>query len=72
MGPHDSAAYPLPHREALNPSRTVRKRFDLYSNLRPAKTLAGSDAIAEGADLIIVRENSQGFYADCSTFKGTG
>jgi 3-isopropylmalate dehydrogenase len=72
MGPHDSAAYPMPYKADLNPSGTVRKRFDLYANIRPAKTFPGSNAIAEGADLVIVRENSQGFYADRNTYKGTG
>ncbi len=72
MGPHDSAAYLMPHRAALNPSGTVRKRFDLYANIRPAKTVPGGRAIARDADLVIVRENSQGFYGDRSMFAGTG
>lgn len=72
MGPHDSAAYPEPHRSALNPSGTVRKHFNLFSNIRPSKTFPGSNAISEGADVVIVRENTQGFYADRNTFAGTG
>lgn len=72
LGPHDSAAYPEPHRSALNPSGTVRKHFNLFANIRPSKTFPGSNAISEGADIVIVRENTQGFYADRNTFAGTG
>jgi 3-isopropylmalate dehydrogenase len=72
LGPHDSAAYPEPHRSALNPSGTIRKHFDLFANLRPARSLEGVKAVAPDTDLVIVRENTQGFYADRSTYAGTG
>ncbi|MEU6644036.1 isocitrate/isopropylmalate dehydrogenase family protein [Saccharomonospora sp. NPDC046836] len=72
LGPHDSAAYPEPHRSRLNPSGTIRKRFDLFANIRPAKAIEGANAIVAGTDLVIVRENTQGFYADRNTFAGTG
>jgi 3-isopropylmalate dehydrogenase len=72
LGPHDSAAYPEPHKSKLNPSGTIRKHFDLFANIRPAKAFQGGNAIVEGTDLVIVRENTQGFYADRSTYAGTG
>jgi 3-isopropylmalate dehydrogenase len=72
LGPHDSAAYPEPFRAQLNPSGAIRKRFDLYANIRPARAFEGGRAIAPDADLVIVRENTQGFYADRSTYAGTG
>jgi 3-isopropylmalate dehydrogenase len=72
LGPHDSAAYPEPHKSKLNPSGTIRKHFDLFANIRPAKAFQGGNAIVEGTDLVIVRENTQGFYADRNTYAGTG
>jgi 3-isopropylmalate dehydrogenase len=72
LGPHDSAAYPEPHKSQLNPSGTIRKHFDLFANIRPAKAFQGGSAIVEGTDLVIVRENTEGFYADRNTFAGTG
>jgi 3-isopropylmalate dehydrogenase len=72
LGPHDSAAYPEPHRSQLNPSGALRKHFDLFANLRPAKGVPGSKAVAPAADLVIVRENTEGFYADRNTYAGTG
>jgi 3-isopropylmalate dehydrogenase len=72
LGPHDSAAYPEPHRSGLNPSGALRKHFDLFANIRPAKGVPGSKAVAPHADLVIVRENTEGFYADRNTHAGTG
>ncbi|HYH25982.1 MAG TPA: isocitrate/isopropylmalate dehydrogenase family protein [Blastococcus sp.] len=72
LGPHDSAAYPEPYRSQLNPSGAIRKRFDLYANIRPARGFGSGKAIAPDADLVIVRENTEGFYADRNTYAGTG
>src|SRR5680860_805249 len=72
LGPHDSVSYPEPHRSLLNPSGTVRKHFGLYANIRPAKAFEGGKAIVPGTDLVIARENTEGFYADRNTFAGTG
>lgn len=72
LGPHDSAAYPEPYRSRLNPSGTIRKHFDLFANIRPAKAFEGAKAVVPGTDLVIVRENTEGFYADRNTFAGTG
>jgi 3-isopropylmalate dehydrogenase len=72
LGPHDSAAYPEPYRSQLNPSGTIRKHFDLYANVRPAKAFEGTTPIRPGTDLVIMRENTEGFYADRNTFRGTG
>ncbi|SFP52637.1 3-isopropylmalate dehydrogenase [Geodermatophilus dictyosporus] len=72
LGPHDSAAYPEPFRSQLNPSGAIRKHFDLYANVRPARGLGGGTAIAPDTDLVVVRENTEGFYADRNTHAGTG
>jgi 3-isopropylmalate dehydrogenase len=72
LGPHDSAAYPEPYKSQLNPSGTIRKHFALFANIRPAKAFPGGNAIVENTDLVICRENTEGFYADRNTFRGTG
>ncbi|MCL4511005.1 MAG: isocitrate/isopropylmalate family dehydrogenase [Bacteroidetes bacterium] len=41
----------------------LRKEFDLYSNLRPAKSFAGVKSRYENIDLVIVRENTEEFYS---------
>ncbi|MEV5965085.1 isocitrate/isopropylmalate dehydrogenase family protein [Kribbella sp. NPDC051952] len=72
LGPHDSAAYPPEHRAVLNPSGFLRKHFDLFANIRPAKAFEGTPALVPGLDLVVMRENTEGFYADRSTYRGTG
>jgi isocitrate dehydrogenase (NAD+) len=41
----------------------LRQEFDLYANLRPARTFAGADSRYEKVDLFVVRENTQGEYS---------
>lgn len=41
----------------------LRKTFDLYANVRPAKTLPGAATRFENVDLVIVRENTEDLYA---------
>ncbi|MCE5232171.1 MAG: isocitrate dehydrogenase [Mizugakiibacter sp.] len=40
----------------------LRKRFDLYANVRPAITFPGTKARYENIDIITVRENTEGAY----------
>jgi len=41
----------------------LRKEFDLYVNLRPARSFEGVASRYSGIDLVIVRENTEEFYA---------
>src|SRR2546430_5078480 len=41
----------------------LRKEFDLYANLRPAKTYPGVPAPRGDVDLVVVRENIEDLYA---------
>ncbi|QBD82149.1 isocitrate/isopropylmalate dehydrogenase family protein [Ktedonosporobacter rubrisoli] len=50
---------------------TLRKRLDLYANLRPAKTYQGLRSRYENIDLIIVRENTEDLYAGIEFQRGT-
>ncbi|KAK2810678.1 homoisocitrate dehydrogenase [Emmonsiellopsis sp. PD_5] len=45
-----------------SPIVALRKRLDLYANVRPVRTTAGSNAIAPPIDLVIVRENTEDLY----------
>jgi 3-isopropylmalate dehydrogenase len=72
VGPHDSASYPEEFRGRLTPGGTVRKHFDLYANIRPAKAIPGVRAMSPSMDLVVVRENTEGFYADRNMFVGSG
>ncbi len=41
----------------------LRQQYDLYANVRPAKSWAGIKTRFEDVDIVIVRENTQGLYA---------
>lgn len=41
----------------------LRKELDLYANVRPAKSLPGVKTRYEGVDILLVRENTEDFYA---------
>ncbi len=73
LGPVSHNDYPPVAEGGLNPSGELRKRLDLYANIRPARTRGGFPARCGAAvDLVIVRENTEGFYADRSMFVGPG
>ncbi|MFY9500145.1 MAG: isocitrate/isopropylmalate dehydrogenase family protein [bacterium] len=41
---------------------SLRKKLDLYCNLRPVQSLAGIKTRYENIDLVIIRENTEGLY----------
>ena len=73
LGPVSTNDYPPPAEGGRNPSGELRKRLDLYANIRPARSRAGFPSRCGAAvDLVIVRENTEGFYADRSMHLGHG
>jgi 3-isopropylmalate dehydrogenase len=65
-------SYPEPFKSELNPSGTIRKHSICSQTSGLKKAFEGAKSIVPGTDLVIVRENTQGFYADRNTFAGTG
>ena len=47
---------------------TLRQKYDLYQNLRPAKSTPGIHTRYEGIDLVLFRENTEGLYAGLELF----
>ena len=41
----------------------LRQQYDLYANVRPAKSWPGIKTRYENVDIVIVRENTEGLYA---------
>jgi 3-isopropylmalate dehydrogenase len=72
LGPHDSASYPEEHRNGPTPSGRLRTHFELYANYRPVRSMPGVSNFREGLDLCVVRENTEGFYADRNMVRGSG
>ncbi|MEK1889186.1 MAG: isocitrate/isopropylmalate family dehydrogenase, partial [Phyllobacterium sp.] len=71
LGPIGHQAYPkVPG--AINPHPIMRKGFNLFANVRPTKSFPGLGAIYDGIDLVIVRENNEGFQPDRNVAAGSG
>ena len=73
LGPVSHNEYPPSDKGGLNPLGQLRRRLDLYANIRPARIRPGfAPRCGTAFDLVVVRENTEGFYADRTMFAGTG
>lgn len=71
LGPIGHREYPkVP--EAINPHPILRKRFDLFANIRPTRSYPDIGCLHDGVDLVIVRENNEGFQPDRNVVAGSG
>ena len=64
LGPMSTYEFKDESRGEINPSKFFRKNLDLFANIRPARTYAGLPVRLGEFDLVVVRENTEGFYAD--------
>lgn len=72
LGPQDNLNYPPLAEGGVNISARFRIDLDLYANARPARTRPGVAQGKEGLDLVVMRELTEGFYADRNLFMGSG
>jgi 3-isopropylmalate dehydrogenase len=70
LAPCGMTAYPPREQGGLNVPGIVRKRLALYANLRPARARPGVPDARRNLDVLIARENTEGFYADRNMFLG--
>src|SRR5450432_1877836 len=71
LGPIGHRAYPkVPN--AINPHPILRKQFNLFANVRPTRSYPDIGCLHEGVDLVIVRENNEGFQPDRNMVAGSG
>src|SRR5690242_8961859 len=73
LGPLDQVAYPAKAQGGINVSAELRVQLDLYANVRPSRSRAGLPHWGRTPmDLVIVRENTEGFYSDRNMHQGIG
>jgi 3-isopropylmalate dehydrogenase len=73
LGPVSHSDYPPRDKGGINCSAHLRVSLDLYANVRPARSREGLASYGRSPlDLVIVRENTEGFYADRTMYMGTG
>ena len=69
LGPLSSGSYPRDDPDSPMNSGKIRKKFDLFANIRPIRSLTAPE---KDIDLVIVRENTEDFYPDRNLFRGYG
>src|SRR5262249_47479758 len=73
LGPISHAEYPPREQGGINVSAELRIQLDLYANIRPSRSRAGLPYWGRTPmDLVIVRENTEGFYSDRIMYLGIG
>jgi 3-isopropylmalate dehydrogenase len=72
LGPCGMTDYAPREQGGINVPGTIRKRLDLYANIRPARSRPGLPRALSDLDCLIVRENTEGFYSDRNMFMGSG
>ncbi|MGG5809290.1 isocitrate/isopropylmalate dehydrogenase family protein [Falsiroseomonas sp. CW058] len=70
LGPTSTLEYRPGDPGQVGPSKFFRKGLDLFANIRPARTYPGMPARLGQFDLVVVRENTEGFYADRNMEQG--
>jgi 3-isopropylmalate dehydrogenase len=72
LGPVSHYEYPSKQEGGFNPSAELRVQFELFANIRPCRSRPDLSILRTPMDLVIVRENTEGFYSDRNMFAGTG
>lgn len=70
LGPMSTYDFKDEAKGEINPSKFFRKSLDLFANIRPARTYPGMPARLGEFDLVVVRENTEGFYSDRNVESG--
>ncbi|NLI91798.1 MAG: isocitrate/isopropylmalate dehydrogenase family protein [Peptococcaceae bacterium] len=72
LGPIGHMNYPKDDPKAVNPHPILRRQFDLVSNVRPTKSYCNLPSLHKNVDVVIIRENNEGFQPDRNMYKGVG
>ncbi len=72
LGPLSTYEYPDRDQGGINASGELRIKLDLYANVRPARSRLGVGLTGKPVDLVIYRENTEGFYPDRNMHLGVG
>lgn len=70
LGPMSTYEFKDEAKGEINPSKFFRKSLDLYANIRPARTYQGIPSKLGNFDVVVVRENTEGFYSDRNVESG--
>jgi 3-isopropylmalate dehydrogenase len=69
-GPIGHNAYPRNDPTWIMPP--LRKRFDMYANVKPVKSYANVESVHKGVDIVFLREVTEGMQASGTVVAGSG
>ena len=69
-GPIGHNAYPRNDPTWVMPP--LRKRFDMYANVKPVKSYANVESVHKGVDIVFLREVTEGMQASGTVVAGSG
>jgi len=72
LAPLSTLDYPEAASGGVNVSSYFRNAFELGANIRPARSYPGLPGPVGGLDVVVVRENTEGFYAVRAMYAGSG
>jgi isocitrate/isopropylmalate dehydrogenase len=72
LGPLSTYQYPPKEKGGINTSHEFRTQLRLYANVRPSCVRPRAPDGGEAMDLVVVRENTEGFYASRAMHAGSG
>ncbi len=75
VAPASSGTYPPDNLGKASPAGTIRQAFDLYANVRVAKSYDSIESPlrnAKNINIVMVRQNTEGFYPDRTLAQGYG
>ena len=72
LGPVSHYGYPTRENGGINPSGELRVVYELFANIRPCRSREGLSILRKPMDIVIVRENTEGFYSDRNMYAGCG
>jgi len=72
LGPISHLDYPPRDKGGVNVSAAFRVQLDLFANIRPARTRPGVPHRGTDMDIVIMREATEGMYADRNMYFGNG
>jgi 3-isopropylmalate dehydrogenase len=72
LGPLSTYDYPPKEAGGLNPSAEFRTKLRLFADVRPSRARPPRSSQDRPMDLILVRENTEGFYASRAMHQGGG
>ncbi len=75
VGPASTGTYPFDNLAQGSPGGLLRKEFDLYANIRVIKSYDRIETPLKNSKnihIVVMRQNTEGFYPDRALFEGYG